>query len=195
MPVMNPFTGLLDSARHAAPDDRLRAQVLAELPTPNVPGVAGNNYLKSVPNESNYDKFNVRLDHTFGNNLSGFVRLGQQKNNAFEAPNIDGPSGSNQNGNINVAGAAAGGGRDLRPRPTMVLDARLGVSRMGRARRPPVIGGPSMFDLYGITGLPENDPVADGRGLTPAEHHRLQPARTAGDESAIPEPVQRELRA
>ena len=29
-----------------------------------------------------------------------------------------------------------------------------------------MIGGPSMFELYGITGLPENDPTLTG-GLTP----------------------------
>ena len=55
-------------------------KVLAELPEPNVPGVASNNYQKGVPNRSDYDKFNVRLDNKFGTALSAFVRFGQQKN-------------------------------------------------------------------------------------------------------------------
>ena len=95
------------------------------------------------------------------------MRVGQQKNDAFEAPNIDGPSGSNQNGFIDVASTAVR--RRRAPGslgPTSVLDARLGVSRIDAGKKPPVIGGPSMFELYGITGLPENDPALTG-GLTP----------------------------
>jgi hypothetical protein len=166
VPVVNPFTGQLYAAGTSIPMTDFARRVLAELPTPNVPGASSNNYQKSVPNESNYDKFNVRLDHKFSNDLSGFVRVGQQKNNAFEAPNIDGPSGSNQNGNIDVLAQQIVAGATYVLSPTRVLDARLGISRMEAGKTPPVIGGPSMFELYGITGLPENDPSITG-GLTP----------------------------
>ena len=49
---------------------------------------------------------------------------------------------------------------------TSVLDARLGISATDAGKEPPLIGGPSMRELYGITGLPENDPSITG-GLTP----------------------------
>ena len=141
-------------------------KVLAELPEPNVPGVASNNYQKGVPNRSDYDKFNVRLDNKFGTALSAFVRFGQQKNEAFESPNIDGPSGGNQNGFIDVSSRQLVAGATYIVNATTVLDGRFGVSQTDAGKQPPGIGGPSMFELYGITGLPENDPSMTG-GLTP----------------------------
>ena len=81
-----------------------------------------------MPNESNTDKFNIRLDHKFNNRVSGFVRVGRQKTGAFEAPNIDGPSGSNQNGYIDVLAEQMVAGTTWMLGPTRVLDARLGVS-------------------------------------------------------------------
>ena len=68
---------------------------------------------------------------------------------------------------------------------------RFGVSRIEAGKQPPVIGGPSMFELYGITGLPENDPDADRRADA-ADDHRLLAARPPGDQSAVPESVQRQ---
>jgi len=166
VPVTNPFTGEQFAARTPLPLTPFARKVLSELPAPNVPGVTSNNYQKSVPNRSDYDKWNVRLDHKFNERLSGFVRIGQQKNNAFEAPNIDGPSGSNQNGFINVDSTQAVIGGTYILGPSSLLDMRLGISRTNAGKKPPVIGGPSMFELYGITGLPENDASITG-GLTP----------------------------
>ncbi len=166
VPVVNPFTGELHAAGARLPMTAFARRVLAELPAPNVPGGSASNYQKSVPNRSDYDKFNVRLDHKFSNDLSGFVRIGQQRNDAFEAPNIDGPSGGNQNGNIDVRAQQLVAGATYVLGPTRVLDARLGISRMEAGKTPPSIGGPSMLELYGITGLPQNDSSITG-GLTP----------------------------
>jgi hypothetical protein len=166
VPVVHPITGVLYPAGTALPLTAFARRVLSELPDPNVPGVTSNNYQKGVPNESNYDKFNVRLDHKFNDRLSGFVRVGRQKNDAFEAPNIDGPSGSNQNGFINVESTQVVAGGTWIVGPSTVIDARLGISRTDAGKKPPVIGGPSMLELYGITGLPENNPDLTG-GLTP----------------------------
>ncbi len=166
VPVVNPFTGERYEAGTRLPLTDFSRKVLAELPQPNVPGATSNNYQKSVPNRSDYDKFNLRLDHKLSDRLSGFVRVSQQKNDAFESPNIDGPSGSNQNGFIKVRALQFVGGGTWVLGSASVLDARLGVSRMKAGKEPPVIGGPSMRELYGITGLPENDPSLTG-GLTP----------------------------
>ena len=117
-----------------------------------------------MPNESDYDKFNVRLDHKFKDACRALRASASRRTSAFEAPNIDGPSGSNQNGNIDVRRSWSPARPIARPDP--VLDARLGISRMDAGKKPPVIGGPSMFELYGIPGLPDNDPSITG-GLTP----------------------------
>jgi hypothetical protein len=45
-----------------------------------------------------------------------------------------------------------------------VLDFRLGIMRTEAGKKPPLTGGPSMLQLYGITGLP-TDPAITG-GLT-----------------------------
>ncbi len=165
MPVVHPLTGETFPAGTPLPLTAFARRVLSELPEPNVPGVTSNNYQKGVPNRSDYDKWNVRLDHKFNERLSGFVRFGQQKNDAFEAPNIDGPSGSNQNGFINVDSTqVVAGGTWILGRAS-VLDARLGYSHTDAGKKPPTIGGPSMLELYGIPGLPD-DPELTG-GLTP----------------------------
>jgi hypothetical protein len=166
VPVVNPFTGETYAAGTAIPMTSFARKVLNELPEANVPGASGNNYQKGVPNQTDYDKFNVRLDMKFNERLSGFVRVGRQKIESFEAPNIDGPSGSNQNGFINVNSNQYVLGGTYLLGATSVLDARLGISSTDAGKKPPVIGGPSMRELYGITGLPENDPSITG-GLTP----------------------------
>lgn len=165
VPARNPFTGEVYAAGTAIPMTDFARKVLNELPAPTTSGTS-NNYQKTVPNESNTDKFNIRLDHKFNDRVSSFVRAGQQKTASFEAPNIDGPSGSNQNGYIDVLARQLVAGTTWVLGPTRVLDARLGVSYMKAGKKPPVIGGPSMFEFYGITGLPENDPEITG-GLTP----------------------------
>ena len=166
VPVVHPFTGQAYPAGTPLPLSDFARKVLAELPVPNVPDVASNNYQKGVPNRSDYNKFNLRLDHRFNSAFSSFIRAGQQKIDSLESPNIDGPSGSNQNGFIKVLSQQFVGGTSYVISPTSFLDARVGVSRMEAGKQPPVIGGPSMFELYGITGLPENDPSLTG-GLTP----------------------------
>jgi hypothetical protein len=164
--VTNPLTGEQYPAGTPIPMTSFARKVLAELPAPNVPGATSNNYQKGVPNESDYNKINLRLDHKFSADLSGFVRVSHQKTNAFEAPNIDGASGGNQNGFIRALAQQVVAGGTYILGPTSVLDARLGISRMDAGKEPPAIGGPGMFELYGITGLPENDRSLTG-GLTP----------------------------
>jgi hypothetical protein len=165
VPVVHPLTGEAFPAGTPLPLTAFARKVLSELPAPNVPGVTSNNYQKGVPNQSNYNKWNVRLDHKLNERLSGFIRIGQQKTDAFEAPNIDGPSGSNQNGFINIDSTQiVAGGTWILGRAS-VLDARLGYSHTDAGKKPPTIGGPGMLELYGIPGLP-SDPELTG-GLTP----------------------------
>ena len=46
--------------------------------------------------------------------------------------------------------------------PTSLLDVRLGISSTKAGKEPPGVGGPTMLDLYGITGIPTDPRFAGG---------------------------------
>lgn len=160
--VRDPLTGATYKAGTPIPMTNLARKVLAELPEPNAPGA--NNYQNLVPNRAYNDKFNIRLDHKFSDSLNAFARISHRKVNNFEGPNIPGPSGSNQNGLVNVLNQQLVGGATYIFHNSSALEFRLGISRIEAGKRPPLTGGPSMLQLYGITGLPD-DPTITG-GLT-----------------------------
>ncbi len=165
VPVTNPLTGQTFPAGKPIEMTPFARKVLSELPAPNVPGATGSNYQRLVPAKMYYDKANIRLDHRQNDRISLFTRIGQQKNNSFEGWNIDGPSGGNQNGRIYILAQQLVGGMTYVQSGNTVWEARLGISRVEAGKMPPMIGGPSMQALYGITGLSE-DPSLTG-GLTP----------------------------
>src|SRR5262249_52231768 len=150
--VRNPFTGTIYKAGERIPMTAFARKVLSELPTPNA--VGANNFQNLVPNKAYNDKFNLRLDHTFSSKLNAFVRLSHRKVNNFEGPNIPGPSGSNQNGLVYVLNQQLATGATYIFGNSSVLDFRLGIMRTEAGKKPPLTGGPSMLQLYGITGLP-----------------------------------------
>jgi hypothetical protein len=182
--VRNPITGTSYAAGTQIPMTAFARKVLNDLPAPNVPGATtSNNYQELVLNRNFTDKFNIRLDHKFNDRLNVFARVSHRKSNAFEAPNIPGPSGSNQNGQVNILNQQLAGGFTYTFGNATVMDFRLGISKIEAGKKPPLVGGPSMLALYGITGLPE-DPTVTG-GLTT----QTITARTAGNESTVPEPI------
>jgi hypothetical protein len=164
VPVRDPLTGTTYAAGTPIPMTAFARKVLNELPAPNVPGVTANNYSELVLNRGYNDKFNIKLDHKFNDRLNVFTRVSHRKANNFEGPNIAGPSGSNQNGIINILNQQLVGGATYVFANTSALEFRLGFSRIEAGKKPPLTGGPSMRDLYGITGLPD-DPLVTG-GLT-----------------------------
>jgi hypothetical protein len=160
--VRNPFTGTTYAASTPVPMTAFAAKVLNDLPATNAAGA--NNYQNLVPNKAYNDKFNIRLDHKVDQNLTAFVRISHRKVNNFEGPNIPGPSGSNQNGLVGVLNQQLAAGATYIVGKSSVLDFRLGIMRTEAGKKPPLTGGPSMLQLYGITGLP-TDPTITG-GLT-----------------------------
>jgi hypothetical protein len=165
VPVVDPYTGRSYAAGARVPMTDFARKVLNDLPAPNVPGVTASNYQKSVPNHAVYDKFNLRLDHKVDDRLTAFARLSQGKNNVFEAPSIPGPSGGGQNGSIHALTQQLAAGVTYVVSASSVLEFRLGVSRTEAGKNPPYIGGASMREIYGITGLPEDRSLTGG--LTP----------------------------
>ncbi|MCW5970684.1 MAG: TonB-dependent receptor [Blastocatellales bacterium] len=162
--VRDPLTGTTYAAGTPIPMTDFARKVLNELPAPNVPGATNNNYRELRPDRNFNDKFNIRLDHKLNDKLNLFTRISHRKVNEFNGPNIPGPSGSNQNGFINVLNQQLVGGATYIFSNASALEVRLGISRTEAGKRPPLAGGPSMRQLYGITGLPE-DPLVTG-GLT-----------------------------
>src|SRR6185369_7835754 len=93
---------------------------------------------------------------------SAFTRLSQGKQNIFESPNIAGPSGGAQNGVIHaLVQQIASGVTDILS-ASSIMEFRLGISRTLAGKNPPYVGGPSMLELYGITGLPQDRTVTGG---------------------------------
>jgi Carboxypeptidase regulatory-like domain/TonB dependent receptor/TonB-dependent Receptor Plug Domain len=160
--VRDPLTGTLYRAGETIPMTAFARKVLNELPQPNVPGVTNNNYRELVPFRYYNDKFNVRLDHKLNERLNLFTRISHRKANNFEGPQIPGPSGSNQNGQINILNQQLVAGATYVFSNASTLDFRLGISKIDAGKKPPLTGGPSMLELYGITGLPEDRTITGG---------------------------------
>lgn len=160
--VRDPFTNTTYAAGTPIPMTAFARKVLNELPAPNVPGVTANNYSELVLNRGYNDKFNIKLDHKLNDKLNVFTRVSHRKANNFEGPNIPGPSGSNQNGIINILNQQLVGGATYVFANASALEFRLGISRIEAGKKPPLTGGPSMRDLYGITGLPDDSTVTGG---------------------------------
>ncbi len=161
--------GTIFTAGQRIPMTAFARKVLNELPAPNI--TAGktetsfnNNYSDLVTNRNFNDKFNIKLDHHFSEKLNGFVRISHRKVNEFNGPTIIGPSGSGGNGYINVLNQQLVVGTTYIMANGSALEARLGISKIEGGKRPPLSGGPSVRELYGITGLPD-DPTITG-GLT-----------------------------
>ncbi|MEQ1764921.1 MAG: TonB-dependent receptor, partial [Pyrinomonadaceae bacterium] len=161
--VRNPITGVQYAAGTPIPMTAFAQKVLNELPTP-INSASSNNWSELVPNQLFSNKYNVRVDHKFSDVFSLFGRWSWRKSEGFEGPNIPGPSGSNQNGFVDILNKQLTLGGTYSFGNASVLDLRFGWSKIDAGKRPPLTGGPSMFDLYGITGLP-NDPEVTG-GLT-----------------------------
>lgn len=160
--VRNPLTGETYAAGTSIPMTDFARKVLSELPTPNLTGVTGANYQELVLNRNFNNKYNIRIDHKISDNFSIFGRWSYRKSDAFEAPNIPGPSGSGQNGFVDILNKQFALGGTYVFQNASVLDIRYAYSQIDAGKRPPLTGGPSMFELYGITGLPDDKTVTGG---------------------------------
>ena len=161
--VRDPLTGTVYNSGTPIPMTAFARKVLSELPAP-INAAASNNYSELVQNKQFNDKYNVRIDHNLNDRTNIFGRWSYRKSNAFEGPNIPGPSGSNQNGFIDILNKQLTLGTTYAFENASVLDFRFSWSKIDAGKRPPLTGGESMFGLYGISGLPD-DPAING-GLT-----------------------------
>jgi len=164
VPVWNPLTGTVYPANTPIPVSATSAfarKVLAELPEPTSAG-RSNNFQTLVLDRNYNDKFDARVDGQVTPNVAGFFRFSQRKVNVFNQPLIPGPSGGNSNGYTRILNQAFALSMTWITSPTTLLETRLGVSRTRAGKQPPLLGGPSMEALYGITGLPATPELTGG---------------------------------
>lgn len=169
IPIRNPYrTDIPVYANGIIPQDQITPfarQVFADLPAPNrTSGVLGigENYESLPRSEFFNDKGDVKIDHNFNDRATFFVRGSLRKVNNFEAPAIPLPLGSPANANVRVINEQVAGGFTYTPNATSILEVRLGVSRTKAGKTPPGVGGPTIFDSYGITGLPDDPSFSGG---------------------------------
>ncbi len=162
-PIVNPLTGGLyaDGVIPASAITPFARKVLAGLPDPTRPGTANN--FDSLPQATNRNnKFDVKVDHQFSTLMTAFARVSHRKANNFEPSPIPGETGSPSNWNLHVLNDQVAGGVTYSPTPSSLLEVRIGWSRTKAGKEPPGVGGPTMLDLYGITGLPTDKRFAGG---------------------------------
>lgn len=163
--------GTVIAAGQPVPMTRFARTVLANLPAPNRAGGGAfgvaNNYGGFVRNRLFEDKGDLRLDHTFSEKLNGFARYSHRRQTIQQPGLVTGFSGGNAIGNLASYNQQGVGGLTWTVNPNTILDYRFAVTRLGMDRLPAQVGGPSMRELFGITGLPEGARVQGG--ITPQD--------------------------
>ena len=123
-----------------------------------------NNYIVLHPSTFDRDKGDAKVDYDVRKNLRLFTRYSQARWNAYDPGTIHGSAGLGGDGNVYAPVIQIVGGATWTISPKSLLEARFGFSRMKAGKTPPLAGGPSMLQQFGITGLP-TDPQYTG-GIT-----------------------------
>ena len=161
--IVNPLTGetYADGVIPASAITAFARKVLAGLPAPTRPGISNN--FDSLPEATNRNnKFDVKIDHQFSSRMTAFGRVSHRKANNFEPSPIPGETGSPSNNQLHVLNDQIATGITYTPTPSSLLEFRLGWSRTQAGKEPPGVGGPTMLELYGITGIPTDPRFAGG---------------------------------
>ncbi len=158
--------GAIFNPGERVPQTSFARRVLRELPAPNLPGAA-NIYAGPVRNQLDEDKGAIKVDHTISEKLQTFFRYSQRRQNIVQPGLITGFSGGNAIGTLDVFNQQGIFGATWAKSPSEVLEYRFAVTRLGMDRLPALVGGPSMRELFGITGLPEGPRIQGG--ITPQD--------------------------
>jgi hypothetical protein len=161
-PVVNPLTGALYPAGTPVAMIPFARKVLNDLPAPNGPG-RSNDYQQLITNPRDYaDKYDAKLDMQLNDKMTAFLRFSQRKDNQFYQSTIAGPSGGDGNGYVRVLDQAAALGYTWTVTAASLLEFRLGFTHILAGKQPPFLGGASMQDIYGISGLPTFSQLTGG---------------------------------
>ncbi|MEO5739312.1 MAG: TonB-dependent receptor, partial [Vicinamibacterales bacterium] len=142
------------------PTSRLSAEAVRLMqlyPAPNQPGL-NNNYVVNRDNTDDTHSFDVRVDHNFSGNDRFFARYSFSDNKKVRPSPFDGDGDggafSEGDESVRVNGFAASHMHMFSP--TLINEARFGLSREHTYRMPPF--GRDVSDLpakYGIRGIPQ----------------------------------------
>ena len=148
------------------PLTKFASTVLNALPAPNVPG-SPTLYIGSVRNQLFEDKGSIKIDHQLRDNLNLFARYAHRGQSIEQPGLVTGLAGGNAIGFLDIFNQQGIIGTTWSKSPTEVVEVRFAVTRLGADRRPASVGGPSLRELFGITGLPEGENVRGG--ITPQD--------------------------
>lgn len=167
--IRNPITGKVYPAGTGIPRadfSPLARYVLETLPLPNSAANA-NRFEGLRKDRNNADKMDAKIDAQISDRLTAFVRASHRKTNILQAPDIPTLAGGGGNGFVRILNQQLGFGATWTVTTASLFEFRMGISKTRAGKEPPFIGGPSMQDLFGITGL-SVDPRLTG-GITAQE--------------------------
>jgi hypothetical protein len=121
-----------------------------------------NNYIVLHPNTFDRDKGDVKVDYDARKNLRLFTRYSQARFNAYDPGTIQGTAGLGGDGHVYAPVIQIVGGATWAISPKSLLEARFGFSRMQAGKTPPLAGGPSMAQMFGLSGLPPQGQYSGG---------------------------------
>jgi hypothetical protein len=162
--VVNPLTGVVYPANTQIPASAfnpLAAAQLSELPALNGPG-RSNNYEALLLIRDYSDKYDAKIDGQINDRMTAFLRWSQRKDVQFYQSSYAGPAGGDGNGFIHSIDQNASAGYTWTVSNNSLLEARLGWSHIVAGKEPPLVGGPSLQQLFGIQGLPTTSNLTGG---------------------------------
>ena len=162
--VTNPLTGRTYPANTPIPKSDYSGVARYILETLPLPNAGTNSFVNLRQDRSNTDKMDAKIDGQFTSNLSGFVRASHRKTNIFQAPEIPTLAGGDGNGYIRILNQQLAFGTTWAATPASLLEFRMSLSKTRAGKEPPFVGGASMEQLFGISGL-STDPRLTG-GIT-----------------------------
>jgi hypothetical protein len=162
--VYDPLTKTTYPAGTQIPISQLNpfaATVLNNLPAPTSAGTANN--LEALLLIKDYsDKYDAKLSYQLNDRMNTFIRFSQRKDLQYYQPDISGPDGGDTNGYIHAIQQQAAIGYTWAVTASSVLDARFAFDHILAGKEPAILGGPSMQQLYGISGLPTSPNLTGG---------------------------------
>jgi len=166
VPVMNPYDGSMfpNNTIPTSLITKFGATVFNALPAPNLPGNT-KNFSALLPATDTDNKGDIRADYYISSKVTAFTRFSARLYYQLAPPNNGTPGPSGQGAGIvsRVMNWQTASGITWTVTPTSLLDFRVGGSKSEGMKTPATLdGGPSMFDLYGIPGLPTTKELTGG---------------------------------
>ena len=163
VPVRNPITGTIYSNGVVPAADQIpyARAILASLP--DVTSAAAANNYQSLRRVTDYrDKGDAKVDQYFSEKIRAFFRFSKSRFDVFDPGAFPGLAGGNGNGFQFVPLTSFAGGLTWTVDQNSIVEARLGYSKSNAGKDPPLVGGPSMQELFGIPGLPTDKKLTGG---------------------------------